>query len=143
MMMGYGIWMALSSIFSGLMCGGVVWIFNIRAKKKEANAQAANAEAIADSSFIKNLRESISVYKEMADDVKKELEEYRLRVGEMDKQLESMRKEITKLTSRVTKLSATINKIPKMLNSITHENLEVMVQKIKDEINREQNAQQD
>lgn len=139
---GYGIYMAIASFISAIAGGGIVQLFNIKSNKKKAGYEAETAGAMADSALIKNVKEAILVYKETADDLKKELESYREKLEELTKQSEAMKKEIKALIARVSKLSATIQKIPKMLNCITHENMEMMVKKINDEIAK-QNIQQD
>lgn len=64
----------------------------------------------------------------MALELKKELQESRAKYLEVGKQVDDLRKEVNKLT-------AASNKILKMLDKITHDNLEKVVEQIKDEIN--------
>lgn len=129
-MMGYGIWMALSSIFSGLMGGGLVWIFNIRANKKKANSEAKNSEAIAEGAEITNVEKAIKIWREMAESLKKELADQR---AESD----AMRLEIQKLRCELRKLNRGNNKIIEALESINDKNYNEIATRVKEELKHE------
>lgn len=126
----YGIWMVVSSLISAVMTGGIVQILNVKANKRKANSEAKNSEALADGAELNNVEKAIKIWREMAESLKKELEEQRSKSDEMSLQLEALRKEIARLT-RIN------SKIVEILNNMTADNFEKMVQKIKEEIEKQ------
>jgi predicted RNase H-like nuclease (RuvC/YqgF family) len=131
--MGYGIWMAVSALI-GAFSGVFGSILFFKPKKKQAFAEANNVEAMAESQEIKNVKEAILVYKEMAMDLKKELEEQRTKSDAMAFQIEGLRKEIASLSRTNNRIVNTNNRIISLLDNLNHENMEEMVEKIKEKI---------
>jgi len=118
----------LITAISTLLGGGIGAIFTLRASRKKAFAEAAGANAQAESTELDNVEKAITIWREMAVELKNELQESRTKYLEVGKQVEDLRKEVCNLT-------ATSNKILKMLDRITHDNLEKVIEQIKDEIN--------
>lgn len=119
----------ISIVLNALLGGGILFqFFTIKAQRTKASAEADGAKATAESTELDNVDKAITIWREMAVELKNELQESRTKYLEVGKQVEDLRKEVCKLT-------ATSNKILKMLDRITHDNLEKVIEQIKDEIN--------
>jgi hypothetical protein len=119
----------ISIVLNALLGGGMLFqFFTVKALKNKANAEAEGAIATAESTELDNVEKAIAIWREMAQQLKAELAESGSKYTEVAKQVEELRKEVCKLT-------ATSNKILKLLDRITHENLDKMVEQIKNEIN--------
>lgn len=119
----------ISIVLNALFGGGMLFQFmTLRAQKNKASAEAEGAKALAESTELSNTETAIKIWREMAQQLKTELQDSGSRYAEVAKQVEDLRKEVNKLT-------AASNKILKMLDKITHDNLEKVVAQIKDEIN--------
>lgn len=120
---------SLSILLNALLSGGILFQFlTFKGQKNKVNAEAEGAKALAESTELSNTEQAIKIWREMAQQLKAELQESGNKYSEMAKQVEELRKEVNKLT-------AASNKILKMLDKITHENLETVVKQIKNEIN--------
>jgi uncharacterized coiled-coil protein SlyX len=144
-MMGYGVWMAVSSLLSALLGGGLVNIINRKAQKRKADSDAKNSEALAEGSELNNVEKAIKIWREMAECLKLQNSEQasvitalQIEIGEQRKSREELTKQIEILSNKVNKLNTTSNKILKMLNSVTHENLDAMVAKMKIELQKDE-----
>lgn len=119
----------ISIVLNALLGGGMLFqFFTVKALKNKANAEAEGAKATAKSIELDNVDEAITIWREMAIELKNELQDSRAKYLEVGKQVEDLRKEVNKLTTAS-------NKILKMLDRITHDNLEKVIEQIKDEIN--------
>ncbi len=115
--------MELVSLILNAILGGslVVTLVTLRSTKKKASAEAKASE-------LDNVQEAISIWREMAENLKKELEESR---GENELLAEKMHREMETLRKAVARLTNINNKIVRLLDKITPENLEEMVRHIK------------
>lgn len=109
----------LSLILNLLFGGGfIASLVTLRAQKKKATADAKASE-------LDNVHEAITIWREMAENLRKELETSRTNYEEMSKQVDGLRKAVARLTN-------VNNKMVKLLDKITPENLDSMVEQIKD-----------
>lgn len=108
----------LSLILNGLLGSGfVITLFTLRPIKRKAKADATGSE-------LDNVQEAITIWREMAEKMHKELEEAKERNEKMFKELESLRRAVSRLTT-------VNNKMVKLLDKITPENLDSMIEQIK------------
>jgi len=105
----YGIYMAISSIISAVIGGGVVNWFNIKANRKTALANADSVEIRNVSDITKQLIESTTEFD-------KKLDEYRKKLDEQDAELWNLR--------------TTLNHILHLIEQITPENIDCIQKKI-------------
>lgn len=124
-------WMDIASLALNLIFGGgiIITIITLKSQRKKAAAEADGAIASADSTELDNVNKAISIWREMAMELKAELTESRSKYDEVSAQVESLRRD-------VQKLNTISNRILKMLDKITHENLDKMVETIKEEIQK-------
>lgn len=126
----FGIWGVVSTVVASIFGGGFVGSFlTVRAQRKKATAEAKGAEATAESTELDNVEKAIKIWREMAQSLKTELEASRSNYAEVASQVELLRKD-------VQRLNTISNRILKMLDKITHENLDKMVETIKEEIQK-------
>lgn len=126
----------LSLVLNAMLGGGLLWQFvNLKAGKAKATAEAEKSQAEADSAKasaksaeLENAEKVIRMYSEAAESMKAETDQWRSRYTDLAKEVSLMRGEINKLTTST-------NKILKLLDRISHENLEKIVEQIKQEIN--------
>ena len=119
------------SVISVVCGGGLGYTFTIKAIRKEAMAKADKAESEVKTNELDNIQEAIKIWREMAESLKSERDEYKKSYievqkhnSDMSEQMEAIRKELTRLTN--------INsKMVKLLDKITPENLSEMVETIK------------
>jgi len=117
------------TVVSALAGGGVGSMLTFKATRKKAGAEAKEAEATAESAELDNVNKAITIWREMAENLKAQRDEALNSFGEMSKQVEALRKD-------VRKLNCTNRKILDMLENISHDNLESTVKEIRDEINK-------
>jgi hypothetical protein len=104
----------------------------MRAERKKAEAEAEGAKANAESTELGNVEKAISIWREMALQLKAELEQSRTQYSEVNRHVDDLRREIKGLRE-------TSNKILRLLDRITPENLEKMKEQIKAELNAKDN----
>ena len=123
----------LSIVLNALLGGGLLFQFiTLRAQRKKADAEAEGAKATAETTELKNVETAISIWREMALQLKNELENQRSQYVEVTTHVDALRREVKRLTEAS-------NKILKLLDRITPENLERMKEQIKAEINGKDN----
>ncbi len=130
----------ISIILNALLGGGLLLQFiTLRSVKAKAQAEAETARAetetvkvATESSELDNVEKAITIWRNTAEKMSKEADEYRQRYSDLAR-------EVAKLREDVNKQTASINKILKLLDRITHENLEKIVEQIKNEINGKNN----
>jgi septal ring factor EnvC (AmiA/AmiB activator) len=83
---------------------------------------------------LNNVEKAIKIWREMAESLKKELEEQRTKSDAMAVQIEGLRKEIASLSRTNTRIVNTNNRIITLLDNLNHENMEEMKEKIKEKI---------
>lgn len=127
MMYGFGIWSVVSSLISALLGGGMVWIFAMKAQKKRLNAEAKGAEANAESTELSNVEKAITIWRQMAESLRAELEASRSKYDEVTKQVVELRKSVDKLNTQN-------QRILKLLDRISPENMDKLIAEIKHEI---------
>lgn len=119
----------LSISLNALLGGGMLLqFFTMKALRAKVNAEADGAKATAESTELDNVDKAIKIWREMAEQLKNELHDSRSKYVEIGVQVDELRKEVNKLT-------CASNKILKMLDKITHDNLEKVVEQIKNELN--------
>lgn len=119
----------LSIAFNALLGGGLLFQFlTFKAARKKVGAEAKGAEAVAESTELDNVEKAIAIWREMAMQLKGELEQSRTQYLQVTRHVDDLRKEIKGLRE-------TSNKILKLLDRITPENLERMKEQIKNELN--------
>ena len=117
---------ALNLVFGG---GFVISLITLRAQRKRANAEAVGAMATAEGTELENVEKAIRIWREMAEQLQKELKEQREEYAKVTTHIDQLKREVKRLTE-------TSNRILRLLDSITPENLDKMKQQIKDEIGR-------
>jgi hypothetical protein len=124
-------WMDIASLALNLIFGGgiVITFLTLKSQRKKAMGEADGAIASADSTELDNVSKAIAIWREMAESLKQQLVDSHSKYNIIAEQVEALRKE-------VRQLNCISNRIVKMLDVITHENLEVMVKTIKEEIQK-------
>lgn len=113
----------ISLVLNAILGGGfLVTLITLRSTRKKASAEAKGSE-------LDNVQEAIGIWREMAENLKKELSESR---AENDVLQIEMRKEIEGLRKAISKLSTINNKMLKLLDKITPENIDSMIKQIKE-----------
>ena len=110
---------------------GLYGFTTVRAQKRKAEEEANKVREEVKTNELDNVQEAIKIWREMAESMKAERDDYKksyLEVlkhnSEMAEQLEAIRKELSRLTN--------INgKMVKLLDKITPENLSEMIETIK------------
>lgn len=124
-------WMDIASLALNLIFGGgiIITFITLKSQRKRAAAEADGAVASADSTELDNVDKAIKIWREMAMELKSELTASRTKYEEVSVQVECLRRDVQKLNNISTR-------ILKMLDKITHENLDKMVETIKEEIQK-------
>lgn len=126
----FGVWGVVSTVVASVFGGGFVGSFlTVRAQRKKATAEAKGAEANAESTELDNVEKAIKIWREMAESLKSELTASNAKYEAVAKQVEALRRD-------VRKLNCTNRKILDLLENISHDNLEVTVKEIRDEIKK-------
>lgn len=108
----------ISLILNLVLSGGlIVTLVTLRSTKQKASAEAKGSE-------LDNIQDAISIWREMATNLRQELSQSKDDYKSVSIQLENLRKEVAKLT-RIN------GQMVKLLDKITPENLETMIQQIK------------
>ncbi len=111
----------LSFVLNAILGTGFIALVTLRSTKKKAASEAKAKE-------LDNVQEAIGIWRQMAEDLKNELDtsraNYEKNASDMKRELESLRRAVTRLTS-------VNNKMVKLLDKITPENLDDMVKQIK------------
>lgn len=126
-------WLTLLSMIFGFIGSGygLYGVFTVKSQRRKAEAEANKVREEVKTNELDNVQEAIKIWREMAESLKAERDEYKqsyLEVqkhnSEMAEQMEAIRKELTRLTN--------INsKMVKLLDKITPENLGEMIDTIK------------
>lgn len=112
----------ISLILNLALSGGlIVTLVTLRSTRLKAKAEAKGSE-------LDNVQEAITIWREMAENLKCELEASRKKYEESTEQ---MQKEVESLRLAIGRLTSVNNKMVKLLDKITPENLESMVEQIK------------
>lgn len=126
-------WIELLVVVFGFVGSGygLYGMVTVKAQRRKAEAEANKVREEVKTNELDNVQEAIKIWREMAESLKAERDEYKQSYLEVQKnnadmaeQLEAIRKELTRLTN--------INsKMVKLLDKITPENLSEMVDTIK------------
>jgi len=126
-------WISLiAAVFGFVGSGyGLYGMVTVKAQRRKAENEANKVREEVKTNELDNVQEAIKIWREMAESLKAERDEYKqsyLEVqkhnAEMADQMEAIRKELTRLTN--------INsKMVKLLDKITPENMSEMVETIK------------
>lgn len=126
----FGVWGVVSTIVASVFGGGFVGSFlTVRAQRKKATAEAKGAEANAESTELDNVEKAITIWREMAENLKAQRDDALKQFGEVSKQVEALRRD-------VRKLNCTNQKILDLLDKISHDNLEKTVAEMKEVIGK-------
>lgn len=127
-------WFEILSLVLNLVLGGglIVTLVTLRAVRREADANAKKAEAnakaaeaSAKASEIENVESAVKIWRELA-----------TRMGERQQKLAA---QVEELSVEVRRLKNATNRVVRLLDRITPENMQEMVEVIKQEIEHEQN----
>ena len=124
-------WSVYISLLLNLVLGGsfLVNAHTLRSIRKKAAAEATGAEYTTESKELDNVEKAIKIWREMAESLKLQLSDSQAKYDQVATQVEELRKD-------VQKLNTISNRILRMLDKITHDNMEKMVETIKDEIQK-------
>lgn len=127
-----GDWMSIvSMVLNALLFSGlIVTLLTLRATKRKANAEAKRAVAEAVTTELQNVESAIKIWRDLADAM---CQKYEI-ILEQNKAISD---EVEQLRKQVSRLAVINNKIVKLLDKITPENLESMIEKIKQEVRDE------
>lgn len=116
------IWVEIVSLVLNLVLGTslIVTLTTLRSIKREAEANAKKAEALAKGSEIENVDAAVKIWRELA-----------IKMSERQAKLST---QVDELSVEVRRLKNATNKIARLLDRITPENLGEMVDTIKKEI---------
>lgn len=106
--------LGLNVLFGG---GFITSLISSRNQRKKLSAEARGQE-------LDNVQEAIAIWRNMASELRKELEASRQSYEAMSKQVETLKRAVSRLTT-------VNNKMVKLLDKITPDNLESMVSEIK------------
>ena len=122
----------IATVFGFVGSGyGLYGVVTVKAHRRKAEEEANKVRGEVKTNELDNVQEAIKIWREMAESLKAERDEYKRSYievqkhnAEMSKQMDAIRKELTRLTN--------INsKMVKLLDKITPENLSEMVETIK------------
>lgn len=126
-------WIGLITLIFGFAGSGfgIYGLVTIKSQKRKAEEEANKVREEVKTNELDNIQEAIKIWREMAESLKAERDEYKQSYievqkhnAEMVEQMEAIRKELNRLTN--------INsKMVKLLDKITPENLSEMVETIK------------
>ena len=118
--------------FIGLIGGGgITYLFTIRATRKKAMAEADKKQSEVKTSELDNVQEAIKIWREMAESLKTERDEYKQNYLEVQKHNSDMAEQMEAIRKELTRLTNINSKMVKLLDKITPDNLGEMVDKIK------------
>ena len=117
------------SPFLNLLLGGgfLITLITLRSQKKKAGAEAKGAEATAKRSELDNVEEAITIWREMAVEMKTQRDE-------AVKSFIEVTKQVAELKELVQKLNSTNARIVKLLDRLKPDNLDKLIAEIKHEI---------
>lgn len=119
------------SVISAVFGGGLGYVFTIKAIRKEAMAKADKAESEVKTNELDNVQEAIKIWREMAESLKTERDEYKQSYIEVQKHNSDMAAQMDAIRKELTRLTNINSKMVKLLDKITPENLSEMVETIK------------
>jgi flagellar motility protein MotE (MotC chaperone) len=126
----YGLYGLISTVINLVLGGGFVLTFlTLRAQRKKATAEAAGAEAQAESIELDNVEKAVRIWREIAEGVTAELKQQRAFNDQLNQKLEALQKQVEALNCQN-------KRIVKLLDKITHENLAEVVNQMKDVLNK-------
>lgn len=121
----------ISSVLSFIFGGGLLMLFTLRPSVKKADAEADKSQSEAKTTELDNVQEAIKIWREMAEGMKAERDEYKASFLEVTQHNTEMATQMDAIRKELAKLSAINNKMVKLLDKITPDNLNEMVDKIK------------
>ena len=118
-------WFEIASLILNLVLGGGFFIslVTLRSTRLRAESEARKAKAEAKTTEIENVESAIKIWRDLA--------------NEMSKKYDLVLEELEKLRREVNRLNRINTKIMKLLDKITPENMEAIVEQIKNEIQNE------
>lgn len=120
------------SLILNIVLGGglLVTLSTLRSTKRKAGAEAEQAISAARADEIKNVDAAIIIWRKLAEDMSD-------KYNDMSLKCETLAASVEKLTTEVNRLRLTNNRIIRLLDKITPENLEHVVEEIKQELNKD------
>lgn len=117
----------IATILITLASGGLSSLLTLRFTRQREKANARLAEATVETQELDNVQAAVTIWREMAESLRRELEKSRENYNKVMEEIELLRKQINRLT-------LINNKILKLLDTLTPDNLTKMVELIKKEI---------
>lgn len=116
----------ISLVLNFLLGGGlIVTLITLKSTKKQAEADAQKALAIAKASEIENVDAAVKIWRELAEN--------------MAERQAGLSEQVEELSVEVRRLKNATNRVVRLLDRITPENLSEMVEKIRSEIEENNN----
>ena len=109
------------TLIGTLFGGGLASFVTIRTQKKKAAVEVESTE-------LDNVEKAITIWREMAVDLRNELETQRSKYAEITEHVDALRREVKRLTD-------TSKRILLLLDQITPDNLDKMKKQIQNELN--------
>lgn len=110
---------------------GLYGLFTIKAQKRKAEAEANKVREEVKTNELDNVQEAIKIWREMAESLKAERDEYKRSYLEVQKHNSEMAERMEAIRKELTRLANINSKMVKLLDKITPENLSEMVETIK------------
>jgi len=119
-------WTSIISLILNLALGGGLFVSlaTIKSQKRKVAAEAQSTE-------LGNVQEVISMWRELADSLKKDLEESKSNSDKMSENYLQLIQQVESLKKEIIRLRQINLKMLELLDKITPENLEQIIEKIK------------
>lgn len=116
----------ISLILNVVLGGGlIVTLITLKSTKKQAEADAQKALAVAKATEIENVDAAVKIWRELAE--------------KMSERQVGLSEQVEELSVEVRRLKNATNRVVRLLDRITPENLSEMVEKIRSEIEEDSN----
>ena len=116
----------ISLILNVVLGGGlIVTLITLKSTKKQAEADAQKALAVAKATEIENVDAAVKIWRELAE--------------KMSERQVGLSEQVEELSVEVRRLKNATNRVVRLLDRITPENLSEMVKKIRSEIEEDSN----
>lgn len=118
-----------ASMLINLLLGSglLVTLLTVKSVRKKAGAEASKAAAESQADELSNVSGAISIWRELAQNM---TDEY----NRMSSRHEELSRSVNDLTAEVERLRNANDRILRMLDRVTHDNMEAIVGKIKQEL---------
>lgn len=122
----------LATVFGFVGSGyGLYGLVTVKAQRRKADAEANKVREEVKTNELDNVQEAIKIWREMAESLKAERDEYKRSYLEVQKHNSEMAESLAAIKKELTRLTNINTKMVKLLDKITPENLSEMVETIK------------